>query len=143
MKTNNARFLFLISLGLVLMLALAACGASAGEEAPAAEAPAAEAPAAEAPAADAPTAEAPAAEAPAGDVVPQFTFNNTGTVEICELYLSPVSTQNWGPDQLNSQTIPAGGKFVLANIPAGSYDAKVVGCNGAGEQVVQLDIKNQ
>ena len=146
MKSINARFLFLFSLSLVLILGLSACGAPAAEAAaaPAADAPAAEAPAAEAPAAEAPAAEAPAAAAPAaaGDVVAMFTFNNTGTVEICELYLSPVDTQNWGPDQLEKKTIPAGEKFTLNNIPAGKYDAKVVGCNNGGEQVVVLDIKN-
>ncbi len=125
MKHINAKILFLFSLSLVLILSLSACGA------PAADAPA--------PAVDAPTAEAPAA---VGDVVAQFTFTNTGSVEICELYLSPVNTQNWGPDQLESKTIPAGEKFTLNNIPAGMYDAKAVGCNNAGEQVIQLDIKN-
>ncbi len=149
MKHNLTKFFSLFLLGLILVLSLAACGgapaADAAAEAPAAEADApaaAEAPAAEAPAAAAPAAEAPAAAAPAGDIVAQFTFTNTGTVEICELYLSPVDTQNWGPDQLSSKTIPAGEKFTLNNIPAGKYDAKAVGCNNAGEQVVQLDIKN-
>ena len=78
----------------------------------------------------------------AGDVVAQYTFTNTGTVELCELYLSPVGVDNWGPDQLQAQTIAVGAKFVLKNIPAGSYDAKVVGCGGAGESVIKVDIKN-
>ena len=143
MKHTNAKFFFMLSLSLVMLLSFSACGAPAAEapkgEAPAAEEVAAtEVPAAEAPAADAPTADAPAV----GDMVAKFTFTNTGSVEICELYLSPVDTQNWGPDQLSSKTIPAGEKFVLANIPAGKYDAKVVGCNNAGEQVIQIDIKN-
>jgi uncharacterized protein involved in high-affinity Fe2+ transport len=136
MKSLNAKYFYLLLLSAVLVFSLVACGAPA-EEAPAAEAPAADAPAAEAPAAD-----APAADAPAADVVAQFTFTNTGTVEICELYLSPVDKQEWGPDQLNQKTIPAGEKFTLTDIPAGKYDAKAVGCNGAGEQVIQLDIKN-
>ncbi len=139
MKHNLTKFFSLFLLGLILVLSLAACGGAPAADA-AAEAPAAEA---DAPAAaEAPAAEAPAAAAPAGDIVAQFTFTNTGTVEICELYLSPVDTQNWGPDQLSSKTIPAGEKFTLNNIPAGKYDAKAVGCNNAGEQVVQLDIKN-
>jgi len=139
MKHNLTKFFSLFLLGLILVLSLAACGGAPAADA-AAEAPAAEA---DAPAAaEAPAAEAPAAAAPAGDIVAQFTFTNTGTVEICELYLSPVDTQNWGPDKLSSKTIPAGEKFTLNNIPAGKYDAKAVGCNNAGEQVVQLDIKN-
>jgi hypothetical protein len=144
MKNTNARFFFMLSLSLIMLLSFSACGAPAAE-APKGEAPVAEeAPAAEeVSATEAPAAEAPAADAPAAvDMVAKFTFTNTGSVEICELYLSPVDTENWGPDQLSSKTIPAGEKFVLANIPAGKYDAKVVGCNNAGEQVVQLEIKN-
>jgi hypothetical protein len=136
MKSLNTKYFYLLLLSAILVFGLVACGAPASDES------AAEAPAAEAPAAEAPAAEAPAAEAPAGDVVAQFTFTNTGTIEICELYLSPVDKQDWGPDQLNQKTIPAGEKFTLTGIPAGKYDAKAVGCNGAGEQVIQLDIKN-
>ncbi len=67
-------FIKLMSMLLIVMLFLAACGG--GEEAtepvseqPAAEEPAAEEPAAEEPAAEEPAAEEPAAEAPAGEVI--------------------------------------------------------------------------
>jgi len=125
MKSINRKFLFVFLLGIVMLLSLAACGTT-------------DAPAADAPAADAPAADAPAA----GDMVASFVFTNTGSVEICELYLSPASQDSWGPDQLESQTIAVGAQFTLNNIPTGQYDAKVVGCDNAGESIVQLDIHN-
>ena len=88
------------------------------------------------------SAAATTAPAASGDVVAAYKFTNTGTVEICELYLSPAGTTDWGPDQLNKATIAAGAEFTLTNIPAGKYDAKVVGCNGAGEKELSLDIHN-
>ncbi len=76
-----------------------------------------------------------------GDIVAKFDFNNTGTVDICELYLSPVGTDNWGPEQLQGQKITAGGKFTLTNIPANSYDIKWVGCDQT-TGTTQADIMN-
>ena len=58
------KFLVLLSVLMILLMALSACGAPAATDAPAADAPAAEEAAAEAPAEEA-AAEAPAAEAPA------------------------------------------------------------------------------
>lgn len=78
----------------------------------------------------------------AANIVPEYVFTNTGSVEICELYLSPVDDESWGPDQLEEETIPAGEQFTLTNIPAGSYDAKAVGCDDAGEITLQLDISS-
>jgi len=75
-------------------------------------------------------------------IVPEFTFTNTGKEEICELYLSPVELEKWGPDQLEKATIPAGERFVLKNIPAGDYDVKAIGCDG-GEITSTLNIQPQ
>jgi hypothetical protein len=41
---------------------------------------------------------------------------------------------------LGGATISAGKEFTLKNVPTGKYDAKVVGCNGAGESSIVLDI---
>lgn len=133
MKSVN-KFVSLFVLIAVLATALAACGGSAATEAPAAPADNA------APAAT----EAPAAAPASADVVPAFKFNNTGTLDICQLYLSTVDKNDWGPNQLpEGQKIAAGGSFTLTNIPAGKYDAKAVGCDGTTEATIQLDIKNQ
>jgi len=128
MKSTNLKFVFVFLLSIVVVLSVAACGgaAAATESAVATDASAA----------------ATTAPAASGDVVAAYKFTNTGTVEICELYLSPAGTTDWGLDQLNKATIAAGAEFTLTNIPAGKYDAKVVGCNGAGEKELSLDIHN-
>jgi hypothetical protein len=125
----NRKSLFVIFLALVMLFGLAACGttaseADAGESDTAAEAPVVE------------------ESAEGGEIVPSFVFTNTGSTDICELYLSPASQEDWGVDQLAGNTIPAGQQFQLNNIPAGLYDAKAVGCDGSGEAIVQLDIQN-
>ena len=144
MKSINLKFLFVLLVSVAMVFSITACGGGAasdddsGSDAAMTEAPveATEYPA------DATEYPADATEAPAGDVVPAFKFTNTGSVEICELYLAPSGQEDWGPDQLQGQTIAAGAEFTLKNIPAGSYDAKAVGCNGGGEQTLQLDIHN-
>jgi hypothetical protein len=131
-KSKSLKFVLVFVLGLSLILS--ACGT----EAAATEAPAEETAAPEA--TEAPEAEA--TEAPVSeDVIAAYEFTNTGEVEICELYLSPVGIEEWGPDQLGESTITAGSTFTLTDVPAGTYDAKVVGCNGA-ESVAELEIYN-
>lgn len=123
MKTK----LIALFVSLVLVLVLSACGGAATPTA----APSTDG--------DAPAGDATAAPA-SGAIVAKFDFNNVGTVDICELYLSPVGKDTWGPDQLQGQKIAAGGKFTLTNIPADSYDAKWVGCDKT-EGTIQVDIK--
>jgi hypothetical protein len=136
MKSLNLKFVFVFLLSIAMVLSVSACGADSDGDSDGTESSATEAPvdATEAPVAD-------ATEAPAGDIVASFTFTNTGTEEICELYLSPAGQEDWGVDQLAGQTILGSEKFALKNIPAGSYDVKAVGCAGS-EVVGQLDIQN-
>ena len=124
MKSKGLKFVLVFVLGLSLILS--ACGTDAA----ATEAPAEE------------TAAPEATEAPVSDeIIAEYEFTNTGEVEICELYLSPVGVEEWGPDQLGEATIPASETFTLTDVPAGTYDAKVVGCNGE-ESVAELEIYN-
>jgi hypothetical protein len=132
MKSTKLKLVSAFFLIVILAVSLSACGGSAPEAAPAASNDAAAAPA---------DAAAPAAPA-SGDIVAAFKFTNSGAVDICELYLSPVEKNEWGPNQLPSgQTIAAGGVFTLTNIPAAKYDAKWVGCDKT-EGTIQVDIKN-
>jgi hypothetical protein len=137
MKSVNLKFVFVFLLSIAMVLSVSACASNSDSGSDETDAAATESPVdtTEAPVAD-------ATEAPAGDIVAAYVFTNTGSAEICELYLSPVGTDTWGPDQLKSQTIAVGGEFTLTNVPAGSYDAKLVGCNGAGEATGQLEIFN-
>ncbi len=143
MKSKGLKFVLVFVLGLSLILS--ACGTdAAATEAPAEATVAPEA--TEAPEAEAPEAteapEAEATEAPVSDeIIAEYEFTNTGEVEICELYLSPVGAEEWGPDQLGEATIAASETFTLTDVPAGTYDAKVVGCNGE-ESVAELEIYN-
>lgn len=148
MKSRSLKFVFVFFLSIAMLMSISACSAQSdsdtGSDAAATDAVATDAAATDAAATDAAATDAVATDAPAasGDVVAAYVFTNTGTAEICELYLSPATTDNWGPDQLKSQTIAAGATFTLTNVPAGKYDAKVVGCNGAGESSIVLDIHN-
>jgi hypothetical protein len=129
LKSKALKFVLVFVLGLSLILS--ACGTDAA----ATEAP-------EATVAPESTEAPEATEAPVSDeIIAEYEFTNTGEVEICELYLSPVGVEEWGPDQLGEATITAGSTFTLTDVPAGTYDAKVVGCNGE-ESVAELEIYN-
>jgi hypothetical protein len=132
MKFNLKSLFVVFALGIVMTMGLAACGTEASET-DAGESEAAEASDME---------DAGEESAEAGDIVAAYVFTNTGSVDICELYLSPASQEEWGVDQLAGQTIAVEGQFTLKNVPAGLYDAKAIGCDGAGEAIGQLDIQN-
>lgn len=67
-----------------------------------------------------------AAHAPATSV----TIVNNSSREIRRVYLSPPDQNNWGPDQLGSSVIAAGG---------GSVTLSDVACSGAGVRVITED----
>lgn len=139
MKSKNMQYMIAFVMSIVVAVSISACGASAT---PAASTDSnAAAPSTDSTAA-APSANSTTAAPAAGDVVAKFDFSNTGTLDICQLFLSPTSTNEWGPDQLAGQKIPAGQKFTLTNIPAGMYDAKAVACDGTTEATIQVNIKN-
>ncbi|HAE58777.1 MAG TPA: hypothetical protein DCG54_04515 [Anaerolineae bacterium] len=139
MNLNRKSLFVLLVLGLVMMMGLAACGTDVSET-DAGESEAAEASDMED--AGEESAETGEESAEAGDIVAAYVFTNTGSVDICELFLSPASQEEWGVDQLAGQTIAVEGQFTLKNVPAGLYDAKAIGCDGAGEAIGQLDIQN-
>jgi hypothetical protein len=132
MKLNRKSLFVMLVLGLVMVMGLAACGTDMNET-DAGESEAAEASDME---------DAGEESAEAGDIVAAYVFTNTGSVDICELYLSPASQEEWGVDQLAGQNIPVDGQFTLRNIPAGLYDARAIGCDDGGEATGQLDIQN-
>jgi len=132
MKFNLKSLFVVFALAIVMTMGLAACGTEVSET-----------DAGESEAAEASDMEDTGEEsAESGDIVAAYVFTNTGSVDICELYLSPASQEEWGVDQLAGQTIAVEGQFTLKNVPAGLYDAKAIGCDGSGEAVGQLDIQN-
>ena len=65
-----------------------------------------------------------------------MVLNNTGSYDICEIYVSPVSQNAWGPNQLSSgQKLAAGASLTLNEAASGTtYDVKWVGCDDAATQ---------
>ena len=70
-----------------------------------------------------------AASAVAADKV-SVTIVNNSSFEFHNMYLSPTSTNQWGPDQLEDKVIGAGESFTLNNIPQGDFDFKLIDEDG-------------
>jgi hypothetical protein len=77
---------------------------------------------------------APARAQPAGSV----KITNRSDWEIHHLYLSPTSTDDWGPDQLQDAVLGTGESFTLTGVPCDSYDVKLV--DEAGDECVVVDV---
>jgi hypothetical protein len=70
-----------------------------------------------------------------------ITITNNGTVNYCELYVSAAGAGAYGDNQLPSgQTVTPGNKFDIPVSASGSYDVRVVACDGAGEQVLTVNV---
>jgi len=70
-----------------------------------------------------------------------ITITNNGTVNYCELHVSKAGADAYGDNQLPSgQTVTPGNKFDIPVTESGNYDVKVVACDGAGEQVVNVNV---
>ena len=70
-----------------------------------------------------------------------ITITNNGTVNYCELHVSKSGAEAYGDNQLPSgQTVTPGNKFDIPVTESGDYDVKVVACDGAGEQVVKVNV---
>jgi hypothetical protein len=63
-----------------------------------------------------------AAQAQKSNVV----IKNKSDWAIAQLFLSPVDTEEWGPDQLQEQVIGTGETFTLQGVPCDSYDVMLV-----------------
>ena len=57
-------------------------------------------------------------------------LTNESLWNINELYISAVSEEEWGPDQLGDQIIETGGTFRLNGIPCDDYDVRIVDEDG-------------
>jgi hypothetical protein len=60
----------------------------------------------------------------------EYTIRNNSSFEITRLYFNSSETDDWGPDRLGANVLPAGQAFRLTNIVAGEYDMKVVDEDG-------------
>ena len=62
---------------------------------------------------------------PDGDI--PFTVTNSSRTELCFVYLSPTSADNWGRDWLGSETIPPGSSYTFY-VTAGEWDLLARDC---------------
>ena len=70
-----------------------------------------------------------------------ITITNNGTVNYCELHVSKTGADAYGANVLPSgQNITPGNKFDIPVTESGSFDVKVVACDGAGEQVITVAV---
>jgi hypothetical protein len=58
------------------------------------------------------------------------TIVNKSSFEFHNMYLSPTSTNEWGPDQLGDNVINPGESFTLKDIPVNAYDFKMIDEDG-------------
>jgi hypothetical protein len=57
-------------------------------------------------------------------------IENASLWDIHQLFLSPVSDEEWGPDQLGKQIIASGETYRLTDIPCDDYDVRLVDEDG-------------
>lgn len=53
-------------------------------------------------------------------------IHNASDSAIFYLYVSPASERRWGPDLLQTHTVPVGSAFDLRDVPEGSWNIRVV-----------------
>ncbi|MGG5889252.1 hypothetical protein ACLF3G_19130 [Falsiroseomonas sp. HC035] len=71
---------------------------------------------------------------------PSFRLVNGGNRTIREVYVSPSTDRNWGPDRLGTAVVPPGQRFVIG-LPRGACvnDLRIVFADGRAEEHRQLD----
>jgi hypothetical protein len=91
-----------------------------------------------------PAAPAPVEEAPPADTGPasvEFVVVNNSAEDVCYLYLSPTAANQWGDDQLGSETILlAGSSFTVTDVPPDVYDVRFESCSGEMLEDTGLDM---
>jgi hypothetical protein len=61
-----------------------------------------------------------------GDESSTITVANNSSYAIYRFFMSSVSTNEWGPDQLGADVLQVGGTFTLTGVPCDSYDVRLV-----------------
>ena len=70
-----------------------------------------------------------------------ITISNNGTVNYCELLVSQAGAEAYSENKLpEGQTVTPGNKFEIPVTESGDYDVKVIACDGAGEQVLTINV---
>jgi hypothetical protein len=70
-----------------------------------------------------------------------ITMTNNGSVNYCELHVSKTGLDQYGKNELpTGQTVTPGNKFDIPVTDSGAYDVRVVACDNAGEQIVNVTV---
>ncbi len=76
----------------------------------------------------------------------RMRFWNLTTVTIKELYLAPVGTTNWGPNQCkndNDGTVDADERLTIKGVDPGHYDVKLTDKAGRVCTVSNIEVKSK
>jgi len=76
----------------------------------------------------------------AADTTSNVTVHNRSDWDIHELYLSPTSEEEWGPDQLDEDVLSSGGSVTLTNVPCNVWDVMVVDEDGDECVIEQVEL---
>jgi hypothetical protein len=85
------------------------------------------------------------AAGPASFAAERLRFWNLTKVTIAELYLAPVGTAEWGPNQcLNDpdKSVDSDERLTITGVEAGRYDAKLVDKKGRACIVPNVEVKS-
>jgi hypothetical protein len=76
--------------------------------------------------------------APACDTTVQVA--NASGLQVDQIYFSPSSQEEWGPDRLGAQVLPAGSSVVYRPERGGRFDFKVVWSGGREAEIRGVDV---
>ncbi len=65
-----------------------------------------------------------------GDDLYDLYIQNDMDFDVYEMFVSPSSSSDWGPDQLGATVLEPGDDFTLLALPCGEYDLRIVDENG-------------
>lgn len=76
-----------------------------------------------------------APQQPAAAANPSFNLVNNGSRAVQQVFASPSTDQNWGPDRLGADVVPPGQVFPV-RLPAGEciYDIRIVYADGQAQE---------
>ncbi|MBV8397603.1 MAG: hypothetical protein JOZ17_02540 [Acetobacteraceae bacterium] len=75
-----------------------------------------------------------------------FAYNNTTRTDFTGVYMAPVGTQNWGPNQaLNDKdkSLDAGERLTLTGLSPATFSVKLVDRSGRTCILQNVDLRNE
>jgi serine/threonine protein kinase len=74
----------------------------------------------------------------------KLILENRASLAICYLYVTPDSSDGWGPDQLGEDNVVDSGEdFTLTDIPPGTYDLRAESCEGKSAEHQDAEIETE